>query len=98
MAGGLPAAGLILLSYPLHPPRRPENLRVGHFDRLAVPCLFVGGDRDPFGTPEEFAEHTAAIAGAVTQVWLPGGGHDTRRADDAAVVDAVRRWLRAAVG
>lgn len=93
IADGLPAAGLVLLSYPLHPPRRPDNLRVAHFGRLAVPCLFVSGDRDPFGTPEEFATHTAAIAGEVTHVWLPGRGHDTRPADDEAVVAAVRCWL-----
>ncbi|MDE0668138.1 MAG: alpha/beta hydrolase [bacterium] len=93
VADGLPAAGLILLSYPLHPPQRPERLRVAHFGRLAVPCLFVSGDRDPFGTPEEFAAHTAAIPGAVTRVQLPGRGHDTRPSDDDAVVAAVRRWL-----
>ncbi|MCY3661740.1 MAG: alpha/beta hydrolase [bacterium] len=95
VADGLPAAGLVLLSYPLHPPRRPDNLRVAHFGRLAVPCLFVGGDRDPFGTPEEFATHTATIPGAVSHVWLPGRGHDTHPADDEAVVAAVRRWLAA---
>ena len=89
VADGLPTAGLVLLSYPLHPPRRPDNLRVAHFDRLTVPCLFVSGDRDPFGTPEEFAAHTAAIPGPVDHVWIPGGGHDTRPADDALVVEAV---------
>ena len=98
VADGLGAAGLILLSYPLHPPRRPENLRIAHFDRLAVPCLFVSGDRDPFGTPEEFAGHTAAIPGAVTHIWLSGRGHDTRPADDEAVVAAVRRWLACSGG
>ncbi len=94
VADGLPAAGLVLLSYPLHPPRRPENLRVAHFGRLKVPCLFVGGDRDPFGTPEEFAAQTSAIVGEVTQVWLPGGGHDTRPADDGLVTEAVLEALR----
>lgn len=98
VADGLPAAGLCLLSYPLHPPRRPDNLRVAHFGRLAVPCLFVSGDRDPFGTPEEFLTHTAAIVGEVTHVWLDGRGHDTRPADDEAVVAAVRRWLAAPGG
>ncbi|MCE2531481.1 MAG: dienelactone hydrolase [Acidimicrobiia bacterium] len=98
VADGLPAAGLVLLSYPLHPPRRPGNLRVTHFGRLAVPCLFVSGDRDPFGTPDEFVTHTAAIAGEVTHVWLPGRGHDTRPADDDAVVGAVRSWLEATGG
>lgn len=93
VAGGLPAAGLVLLSYPLHPPRRPERLRVAHFGHIEVPCLFVGGDRDPFGTPEEFAAHTPAIPGEVSHVWIPGCGHDTRPAHDDAVTDAVRDWL-----
>ena len=47
----LAAAGLVLVCYPLHPPDRPDNLRVGHFPRLEVPCLFVSGDRDRFGSP-----------------------------------------------
>lgn len=98
VADGLAAAGLILLSYPLHPPQRPEQLRVAHFGRLTVPCLFVSGDRDPFGTPEEFAAHTAAIPGAVTRVQLAGRGHDTRPSDDDAVVAAVRRWLAGPAG
>ena len=98
VAGGLPAAGLVLLSYPLHPPRRPERLRVEHFGRLEVPCLFLGGDRDPFGTPEEFAAHTAAIPGRVTQAWIAGCGHDTRPAHDAAVADVVRNWLAEPAG
>lgn len=93
VAAGLPAAGLVLLSYPLRPPRKPDRLRVAHFGRLAVPCLFVSGDRDTFGTPEEFAAHTGAIPGPVTHVWLPGCGHDTRPAEDDAVCDAVRAWL-----
>lgn len=102
VADGLAAAGLVLLNYPLHPPRRPDSLRVAHFHRLAVPCLFVSGDRDPFGTPEEFASHTAAIPGAVSHVWIPGGGHDTRPGDDALVADsvvgAVRGWPAGGAG
>lgn len=92
-AGGLPTAGLLLLSYPLHPPRKPDRLRVAHFGQIDVPCLFVGGDRDPFGTPEEFAAHTPTIAGGVTHVWIPGCGHDTRPTHNAAVVAAVSDWL-----
>ncbi len=93
VADGLPAAGLVLLSYPLHPPRHPDRWRVEHFGRLTVPCLFVGGDRDPFGTPAEFSEATPAIPGAVTTVWLPGVRHDMRPAHDEAVTEAVRNWL-----
>ncbi|MBE7698768.1 dienelactone hydrolase [Oerskovia sp. Sa1BUA8] len=91
VAEGLPAAGLVLLSYPLHPPGKPEKLRVDHFPRLGVPVLFVSGTTDPFGAPEEFDEHVAAIPGPVTQVRLPGA-HDVRN-DHAAVSDAVVRWL-----
>ena len=93
VAEGLPAAGLVLLSYPLHPPRRPQNLRVAHFGRLEVPCLFVSGDRDPFGAPEELETHTAAIPGDVSHIWLAGCGHDTPLARDPEVTAAVRQWL-----
>ena len=61
VAEGLPAAALVLLSYPLHPPGKPDRLRVEHFGGIGVPVLFVNGDRDPFGTPEEFAAHIGAI-------------------------------------
>ncbi len=50
VAEGLPAAGLVLLSYPLHPPGKPERLRVEHFAALELPCLFVSGEKDPFGS------------------------------------------------
>ena len=91
VAEGLPAAGLVLLSYPLHPPGKPEKLRTEHFPQLDVPCLFVSGEKDPFGHPDEFDEAVAAIPGPVTQVWLPGG-HDPRNADDA-IAAAVLAWL-----
>lgn len=90
-ADGLPAAGLVLLSYPLHPPGKPDKLRTEHFARLDVPCLFVSGERDPFGSPAEFEAAVAAIPGPVRLVWLPGG-HDPRNADEA-IVEAVTDWL-----
>lgn len=96
VAEGLPAAGLVLLSYPLHPPGKPDRLRVEHFGDITVPVLFVGGRADPFGSPEEFAAHLPAIPGPVTTVWLPGG-HDQRRSD-GAVCAAVRDWLTALGG
>jgi len=92
VAEGMPAAGLVLICYPLHPPDKPENLRVDHFGAIDVPCLFVSGDRDPFGSPEEFAEHLGSIPGPVTTVWLPGKRHDLKGAD-GAIVDAVEAWL-----
>jgi predicted alpha/beta-hydrolase family hydrolase len=92
IAQGLPAAGLVLLSYPLHPPGQPEKLRVEHFPAIDVPVLLVSGEKDPFGSPAEFAEYLPAIRGTVTQLWLPGG-HDPRGADPR-IAAAVRDWLR----
>lgn len=86
-----PVAGLVLLSYPLHPPGKPDNLRVDHFGDIDVPVLFVSGTNDPFGTPEEIEHHATAIAGPVEFVWIAGQGHSPR--DDAPVVAAVAEWL-----
>lgn len=91
VAEGLPAAALVLMSYPLHPPGQPEKLRVDHFPQITVPCLFVGGTRDPFGSPDEIEHHTAAIAGPVTHVWVPGG--HSPKGQDATIATAVAEWL-----
>lgn len=93
-SGAVAAAGLVLISYPLHPPGRPERLRVEHFPALSVPCLFVSGTRDAFGTPDELEAHTAAIPGPVTHCWLDGKDHGLRNSD-AAVAAAVVEWLDA---
>ena len=92
VAGGLDAAGLVLISYPLHPPGRPERRRDEHFPSLKVPCLFVSGTRDQFGTPEELETATRAIAGPVTHHWIEGKDH-ALRATDQAVADLVAAWL-----
>ena len=92
VADGLPALGLVLVSYPLHPPGKRDQLRTEHFPRLALPCLFVSGTRDAFGSPAELEEATAAIAGSVEHVWIEGGDHGLRR-KDAEVALAVRRWV-----
>lgn len=91
VAEGLPAAGLILLSYPLHPPGKPERLRIEHFADIKVPVLLISGRSDPFGTPEEFQTQLALIPGPVTQLWLTGG-HDPRNAD-GKIATAVVDWL-----
>ncbi len=93
VAEGLEAAGLVLLSYPLHPPGKPDKLRVDHFGGIDVPALFVNGDRDPFGTPEEFAAHLGAVAAEVTVHWLEGQGHDPKPAADQEIVAAVTGFV-----
>lgn len=93
VADGQPAAGLVLLSYPLHPVRQPEKLRTDHFGEITVPCLFISGDRDPFGTPAEFEEHLAAIAGPVTMLWIEKANHGPKPEHDELIVDAVRDFV-----
>ena len=97
VADGLPALGLVLVSYPLHPPGRPEQRRVEHLPDIEVPCLFVSGTRDAFATPAELEEAAKAIPGAVTHVWNEGGDHGLRGLD-AAVSEAVRGWTVAVGG
>jgi predicted alpha/beta-hydrolase family hydrolase len=94
VADGLPTAALILISYPLHPPGKAEKLRTEHFSHLVVPCLFVSGTRDAFGTPEELTAATAAIPGAVTHHWIEGKDHGLRGCD-GAVAEVVRSYVMA---
>ena len=92
VAEGLPALALVLVSYPLHPPGRPENLRTEHLPRLDVPCLFVSGTRDTFGTPAELEAATALVPGPVTHVWLEGGDHGLAR-HHPEVASVVADWV-----
>jgi uncharacterized protein len=84
------AAALILFSYPLHPPGKPDRLRTEHFPRLRVPALFVQGTADPFGSIAEVSAASAAIPAATQLLPIDGAGHDLRRGrfDLAAVVAA----------
>jgi predicted alpha/beta-hydrolase family hydrolase len=92
VAEGLPAAGLVLVSYPLHPPGKPDRLRTEHFGAIQVPCLFLSGTRDTFGTPAELEAATAGIHAPVTHLWLDGCDHGLR-GQDATVARFVAGWL-----
>jgi predicted alpha/beta-hydrolase family hydrolase len=67
--------GLLLLSYPLHPPGRPAQLRTAHFPTVQTPVLFVSGTRDPFGSIEELATAIKLIPAPTKLVPLEGAGH-----------------------
>lgn len=68
--------GLLLLSYPLHAPGKPEQLRTQHFPKLTMPALFVQGTRDPFGSIEEMTAALKLIPGRTVLVPVEGEGHD----------------------
>ncbi|MFH8608139.1 alpha/beta family hydrolase [Streptomyces sp. NPDC018029] len=91
----LGAAAVLALSFPLHPPGRPEKSRADELLGAGVPTLVVQGGNDPFGKPAEFPE------GAYELVEIPYGDHGfavPKRADigqDEAVkriTDGVTRW------
>jgi predicted alpha/beta-hydrolase family hydrolase len=69
-------AGLILLSYPLHPPRKPADLRTAHFPKLNTPPLFVHGSRDPFGSHAEMKDALSLIPAQNSLMEVEGAGHD----------------------
>jgi predicted alpha/beta-hydrolase family hydrolase len=68
--------GLVLLSYPLHPPRKPEQMRTAHFPGLNTPALFVHGGRDPFGSHEEMRAALAMIPARTLLYEVERAGHE----------------------
>jgi uncharacterized protein len=70
------AAGLLLLSYPLHPPRKPDQLRTQHFFNLRTPSLFVEGTSDPFGSIAEIESAMQLVPGRTALLQVEGAGHD----------------------
>ncbi len=91
VAEGFAAQALVLVSYPLHPPDKPDQLRTGHFPNLKVPCLFVSGVRDAFATPDELERETGTIPGPVTLAFV-SGDHGLRKAE-SEVATIVADWV-----
>jgi uncharacterized protein len=71
---------LLLLSYPLHPPKNPENKRTAFFPDLRIPVLFVHGTRDPFASLEELRDAMALIPARTDLLPVEGAAHDLSRA------------------
>lgn len=68
--------GLLLLSYPLHPPRNPAQLRTQHLPKLRTQALFVHGTRDPFGSIEQMESALKLIPAKTQLLPVEGAGHD----------------------
>jgi predicted alpha/beta-hydrolase family hydrolase len=89
------ADALLLLSYPLHSPRRPAELRTAHLPCLKTPTLFAHGSRDPFGTLEEIAAARSLIPARTTLVAVDGAAHDLFRAPRRAGSDITAQIVSA---
>lgn len=90
----LTVRGVICISYPLHPPNRPDQLRVEHLPRVGTPSLFVSGTRDEFGSPDELSAELATIPVPPTIEFIEGGRHELKGHDDR-VAEFVMQWLLA---
>lgn len=91
----------IALGYPLHPPGRPDQLRVAHLAAIRVPMLVVQGERDPFGSARDVEREFGGAGAAAHVVPVAAGGHgfEVRSRDGkqasvyALVADTVAQWL-----
>ncbi|MBZ5581092.1 MAG: alpha/beta hydrolase [Acidobacteriia bacterium] len=90
-------AGLLLLSYPLQPPGKPERKRTGFFPEIRTPALFVHGTRDPFGSVEELRAAIALIPARTDLLAVEGAAHDLRRAADL-MADILTRFRAVTTG
>jgi hypothetical protein len=77
------ADGLLLLSYPLHPPHKPEQMRTAHFAGLRTPAVFLHGSRDPFGSIAEMEEALRLIPAWTRLVEVARAGHDLKNREIA---------------
>jgi len=84
---------LLLLSYPLHAPGKPTQLRTAHFPELRIPTLFVHGSRDPFGTLDELKSAITLIPAPVQLLEIEGVGHDLGRDRVAVAARIVAAFL-----
>ena len=92
------ASGLLLLSYPLHPPRNLSQLRTAHFPSLQTPALFVHGGRDPFGSEGELRAAIELVPAKTRLLIIEGAGHDlsfSRRKEDVGADALLKRILAA---
>ena len=78
VAGGLDAAGLLFYGYPLHPPGKPDKLRVDHWPDIRVPCLFLQGDRDTFSDDDLLDQNLLRLPRRAKVHVVKGGDHSLK--------------------
>ena len=87
------ADALLLLSYPLHPPRKPEQARTAHFENLHTPALFVHGTRDPFGSIAEMESALKLIPARVELEIIEGAPHGLLGSEEHRIIGRFRRFI-----
>jgi predicted alpha/beta-hydrolase family hydrolase len=94
-AAGLGASGVLALAFPLHPPGKPEKSRVAELQGARLPTLVVQGEKDPFGTPEEFPPLTemAVIPDADHSFKVPKRAELSQQESLDLLVEAVLEWV-----
>jgi predicted alpha/beta-hydrolase family hydrolase len=96
VADGLAVDVLMLFSYPLHPPGKPERARTDHLPAITVPTVFTHGSSDPFGSPDELRAAIALVGAPTEFIEVAGARHDlgSKTVDvPALAVDAALRLL-----
>ena len=88
----LEVAALVLVSYPLHPPKKPNNLRIEHLPNIRVRTLCVSGTKDDFGTPSELTTSFAVVPADVSWNWIENARHELARKDEV-VAETVATWV-----
>lgn len=97
-------AGLVFLGYPLHPPGKPEQLRIEHLPQVHAPMLFVQGARDPFGTTDDLQPIIKRLKRRATLYAIDGGdhsfkvpkrGHPSQEQVYETALDEIVRWVQA---
>ena len=94
--------GLVFFGYPLHPPGKPAVRRDRHLPEVGMPMLFLHGERDPFGAPDEMQDLASRLTNATLHL-VPGGDHSLvapKRADPSGqslttALDVAAKWMRA---
>lgn len=89
----LDVKGLVLISYPLHPPAKPDVMRTEHLPRITVPTLVLSGTRDTFGTPQELRRAFKRCPAEVTFHFIANKGHDLKGCDEE-ISEVVGEWMR----
>ena len=87
-AAGFACDGLLLLAYPLHPPGKPEQLRVAHLPKIQVPVLCINGTRDAFCTKELMERALEAVRTSWEMRWVEGADHSFRVLKSSGRTDA----------